>query len=67
MLYVTKLTGGFQRKGEKKVFSLKMIKSELMKDIRKLLHLSKGCRVHHEKRWAGGSTSWNLDCREKYQ
>ena len=25
------------------------------------------CRVHHEKRWAGGSTSWNQDCREKYQ
>ena len=25
------------------------------------------CRVHHEKRWAGGSTRWNQDCREKYQ
>ena len=25
------------------------------------------CRVHHEKRWAGGSTSWNQDCWEKYQ
>ena len=25
------------------------------------------CRVHHEKRWAGGSTSWNQDCRETYQ
>ena len=25
------------------------------------------CRVHHEKRWAGGSTSWNQDCQEKYQ
>ena len=25
------------------------------------------CRVHHEKHWAGGSTSWNQDCREKYQ
>ena len=25
------------------------------------------CRIHHEKRWAGGSTSWNEDCREKYQ
>ena len=24
------------------------------------------CRVHHEKHWAG-STSWNQDCREKYQ
>ena len=23
--------------------------------------------VHHEKRWAGRSTSWNQDCREKYQ
>ena len=22
---------------------------------------------HHEKRWAGGSTSWNQDCWEKYQ
>ena len=20
------------------------------------------CRVHHEKHWAGGSTSWNQDC-----
>ena len=25
------------------------------------------CRVHHEKCWAGGSTSWNQDCQEKYQ
>ena len=25
------------------------------------------CRLHHEKRWAGRSTSWNQDCREKYQ
>ena len=24
-------------------------------------------RVHHEKRWAEGSTSWNQDCREKHQ
>ena len=24
-------------------------------------------RVHHEKRWAGRSTSWNQDCWEKYQ
>ena len=24
------------------------------------------CRVHHEKRWTGRSTSWNQDCREKY-
>ena len=24
-------------------------------------------RVHHEKRWAGISTSWNQDCQEKYQ
>ena len=23
--------------------------------------------VHHEKHWAGGSTSWNQDCWEKYQ
>ena len=22
------------------------------------------CRVHHEKYWAGRSTSWNQDCRE---
>ena len=26
-----------------------------------------GLRVHHEKRWAGRSTSWNQDCWEKYQ
>ena len=25
------------------------------------------CRVHHEKCWAGGSTSWNQDCQEKDQ
>ena len=25
------------------------------------------CRVHHEKHWAGWSTSWNQDCWEKYQ
>ena len=25
------------------------------------------CRVHHEKRSAGGSTSWNQDCWEKYK
>ena len=25
------------------------------------------CRVHHEKRWAGWSTSWNQDCQDKYQ
>ena len=24
-------------------------------------------KVYHEKHWAGGSTSWNQDCREKYQ
>ena len=24
-------------------------------------------RVHYEKCWAEGSTSWNQDCREKYQ
>ena len=29
--------------------------------------LSNICRVHHEKCWAGGSTSWNQDCQEKYQ
>ena len=23
--------------------------------------------LHHGKRWAGRSTSWNQDCREKYQ
>ena len=23
--------------------------------------------IHHEKSWTGGSTSWNQDCREKYQ
>ena len=25
------------------------------------------CRVHHEKRWARRSTSWNQDCQEKCQ
>ena len=25
------------------------------------------CRVQSEKHWAGGSTSWNQDCRVKYQ
>ena len=25
------------------------------------------CRVHHEKRWTVRNTSWNQDCREKYQ
>ena len=25
------------------------------------------CRVNHEKCWAGRSTSWNQDFREKYQ
>ena len=25
------------------------------------------CRVHHEKHWAGRSTSWNQDYWEKYQ
>ena len=25
------------------------------------------CRVHHEKRWAGKSTSCNQGCQEKYQ
>ena len=25
------------------------------------------CRVHYMKPWAGRSTSWNQDCREKYQ
>ena len=24
------------------------------------------CRVHHEKRWARWSTSWNQDCQETY-
>ena len=24
------------------------------------------CRVQNEKRWAGGSTSWNQDCYENY-
>ena len=26
-----------------------------------------GCRVYHEKHWAGGSISWNQDWWEKYQ
>ena len=25
------------------------------------------CRIHHEKCWAGWSTSWNQGCGEKYQ
>ena len=25
------------------------------------------CREHHEKCWAGLSTSWNQDCQKKYQ
>ena len=25
------------------------------------------CRVHHEKRWAARSTSWNQNCWEKYK
>ena len=25
------------------------------------------CRIHHEKRWARRSTSWNQDCQEKSQ
>ena len=25
------------------------------------------CAEDHEKPWAGGSTSWNQDCWEKYQ
>ena len=27
----------------------------------------KGLIGHHEKCWAGRSTSWNQDCRKKYQ
>ena len=27
----------------------------------------KKCRVHHAKCWTVLSTSWNQDCREKYQ
>ena len=26
---------------------------------------SSSSRIHHEKRWAGKSTSWNQDCQEK--
>ena len=33
----------------------------------KRLSSSSNSRVHHEKRWAGRSTSWNQDCWEKYQ
>ena len=25
------------------------------------------CKVHHEKCWAGRSTSWNQDCQKKDQ
>src|SRR5574337_150016 len=31
------------------------------------LLISLTCRVHHEKRWTGRSTSWNQDCQEKYR
>ena len=31
------------------------------------LHILLIRSVHHEKRWAGRSISWNQDCREKYQ
>ena len=31
------------------------------------LHILLIRSVHHEKRWAGRSTSWNQDCQEKYQ
>ena len=24
-------------------------------------------QIHHKKCWAGGSTTWNQDCWEKYQ
>ena len=32
-----------------------------------LLQTLKDGRVHHAKCWAGRSTSWNQDCKEKYQ
>ena len=32
-----------------------------------ILALQLICRVHQEKRWAGGSTSCNQDCWEKYK
>ena len=32
-----------------------------------LSHFSLLCRVHHSKCWAEWITSWNQDCREKYQ
>ena len=31
------------------------------------LYIVLTCRVYHVKHWAGGSTSWNQDCWEKYQ
>ena len=45
----------------------------IAKGVRQGCILSQGCisvticRVHHEKSWAGRSTSWNQDCWEKYQ
>ena len=44
------------------MFFLKPLSSILAKLLYTYL-----CRVHHEKRWAGGTTSWNKNCREKYQ
>ena len=32
-----------------------------------LLQTLKDGRVHHAKCWAGRSTSWNQDCKEKYK
>ena len=32
-----------------------------------VLEYSNALELHHEKRWAGGSTSWNQDCWKKYQ
>ena len=45
------------------------IGSKLEKDYVKVVYCHPGyliiCKVHHEKCWAGWSTSWNQDCREK--
>ena len=35
--------------------------------VKRLSSSSSSSRVHHEKRWAGWSTSWTQDCQEKYQ
>ena len=60
--------------GQEQQFELDMEKqtgSKLGKEYIKAVYCHPAylimCRVHHEKHWAGGSTSWNQDFQEKYQ